>query len=233
VHHRHRAPNGAGFCLSPLGPLTRARGWSAERRIHFKAASRAAASMTRTPRLPALHRGDFCSRARASGWGPTRKRRLSRRLPPPFSPTASSHSRQPVIVPADGCPRPPECEVTSLARGRRILLHLRHVSGRRPSSEQDERTISTDCQTRSIVLAQNILHCRVGKGGAHQRDAVPTIRIAVGTARQARAFAHPTYSGGNCVHRLSPLIPAEVQRSIAIENALGSETRRWTPASAG
>ena len=167
------------------------------------------------------------------GGGRRRKRRLSGRLPPSFSPTASSHRRQPLLVGADGCPRPPECEVTSLARGRRILLHLRHVSGRRPSSEQDERTISTDCQTRSIVLAQNILHCRVGKGGAHQRDAVPTIRIAVGTARQARVFAHPTYSGGNCVHRLSPLIPAEVQRSIAIENALGSETRRWTPASAG
>jgi hypothetical protein len=35
--------------------------------------------------------GDFGSRARASGWGPMLQRRLSGRLPPSFSPTASSH----------------------------------------------------------------------------------------------------------------------------------------------
>src|SRR6185437_4080681 len=100
--------------------------------------------------------GDFGSRARASGWGPTHQRRLSGRLPPPFSPTASSHSRQPVIVPADGCPRPPECEVTSLARGRRILLHLRHVSGRRPSVRAGRKEEKHGHGIRSIVLDRNI-----------------------------------------------------------------------------
>jgi hypothetical protein len=65
--------------------------------------------------------GDFCPRDRASG----RRRRALHPPDPggfrrPSSPRTYSHRRQPVLVPADGDPRPPECGVTNPARGRRI-----------------------------------------------------------------------------------------------------------------
>ena len=46
------------------------------------------------------------------------------RLPPPVVAPASSHRRQPVLVPADDWPRPPGPAVTSRSGGRRILLRL-------------------------------------------------------------------------------------------------------------
>jgi len=60
----------------------------------------------------------------------------SGQLPPPFVAAASSHLRQPVVMPADDWPGPPECGVTSPARGRRIQLHHRDVSRRRPQSSR-------------------------------------------------------------------------------------------------
>src|SRR6185312_9604860 len=113
-------------------------------------------------------------------------RRVSAAYPASFRPPSAPprHRRQPLLVGADGCPRPPECRVTSPARGRRILLHLRHVSGRRPSSEQDKRTISMDCQTRSIVLDRNIYGSGTGRGRAKQS-------IIVGWAKAERVSATP------------------------------------------
>src|SRR6266702_5106223 len=58
-------------------------------------------------------------------------------------PHPSSHSRRPVVVPADGSPRPPECKVTSPARRRRIRPHLRNVSRRRPSVDRTDVRLYT------------------------------------------------------------------------------------------
>ncbi len=89
----------------------------------------------------------FCPRDRASGRGregscPPRSGQLS----PPFVRAASSHRRQSPIVGTDGYPRPPGSEVTSLARGRRILLHLQDASDRRP---QTNRTRPYKCARTS------------------------------------------------------------------------------------
>ena len=77
------------------------------------ACMRPASTSVRMPRRPALHRGDFGPRDRASGRGtgqaPDRRAFApwSRRLSPPFIRTSSSHQRQPHIVGADGDPWPP------------------------------------------------------------------------------------------------------------------------------
>ena len=51
---------------------------------------------------------------------------------PPSFPPRPALEGQPVFMPADGWPGPPERGVTSPARGRRALLHHRDVSRRRP-----------------------------------------------------------------------------------------------------
>jgi hypothetical protein len=93
-------------------------------------------------RLSALHGGDFCPRVRASWFPPRFHLGLSassaHRLVAPWSvrnsgtvPVQQAPCRA-AVVPPGRVPGPPECEVTSLARGRRILLHHRDVSRRRP-----------------------------------------------------------------------------------------------------
>jgi hypothetical protein len=75
-------------------------------------------------RHPALHRRLFCPRRHTSVGRKPRMIRSPGRLPPPVVAPASSHRRQPVIVPADDWPRPPGPAVTSRRGGRRILLRL-------------------------------------------------------------------------------------------------------------
>ena len=70
---------------------------------------------------------------------------LPGRLPPPFVPAASSHSRQSLLVGTDGWPGPPDPAVTSRSSGRRALLHRRDVSRRRPQPSQAGRSVQADC----------------------------------------------------------------------------------------
>ena len=72
-------------------------------------------------RLSARHTRRFLSLAPCfrAATGPEPDPR-SGQLPPPFVAAASSHRRQPVVMPADGWPGPPGDGVTNPARGRRI-----------------------------------------------------------------------------------------------------------------
>ena len=60
----------------------------------------------------------------------------SGRLSPAFVGAAYSHSRQSPVVGTDGGPGPPECEVTSLARGRHPFSRFSSVLQERPSLEK-------------------------------------------------------------------------------------------------
>ena len=121
------APGNAGVCETP---------WAAG------AAARDACEASPSP----LRSGEGASRRSTAavfvrgpvlpGGGRRLWRRLSGGLPPAFSPTASSHRRQPLVVGADGCPRPPGCRLTRPARRRRIRSRHPNVSGRRPSTDR-------------------------------------------------------------------------------------------------
>jgi hypothetical protein len=112
-------PRAAGPSFAP--PAKKARGWSAERRYQVSAVRRGAPCDKRA-RHSALHVRLFRPRRRTSGQdagGARYERPLSGGLPPAFVPAASSHQRQPVVMPADGWPGPPGREAANLARGRR------------------------------------------------------------------------------------------------------------------
>jgi len=65
----------------------------------------------------------------------------SGRLPPPFVPATSSHSRRPVLVPADGWPGPPGDKARPLPAGAASRSAFRIVSRRRPSKSRIGRII--------------------------------------------------------------------------------------------
>ena len=82
-------------------------------------------------------------------------------------PPSASSWQAPVVGPG-GAPAPPECEVTSLARGRRVPLRLRHVSGRRPSKSRT--------RTNIIVLGVLSRECRnifLELAGRNRRTLIP------------------------------------------------------------
>jgi hypothetical protein len=98
--------------------------WSAGWRNHQPSASRRARVLRlvqeRRARHSALHCGDLCPRDRifrapTGGSCPPRSGRLS----PTFVDASSSHSRQPLVVGADGYPGPPGSVAANHARGRR------------------------------------------------------------------------------------------------------------------
>ena len=79
----------------------------------------ARASGTPDARHPALHRGDFGPRDRASGTRTAGSSPALSRGFRPAGPVPSSPCGQPPIVGADGDPTPPECVAANHARGHR------------------------------------------------------------------------------------------------------------------
>ena len=214
-----------------LSPLGQAEGMERRDGASIQSAlGEARARLARRARPAALHRGDFCPRGRASGRGGAGvPRPLSGQLSPPFIRAASSHSRQSPIVGTDGDPRPPGSGVTSPARRRRIRLHHRDVSRRRP---QPSRTIleyiPSSCRRqarradapeflagagirrRSKTDRRNGLVCgRVSANGqknfaaserGENRDGVP-VRGGAGYVRSATATASRIPGRKPCVRR--------------------------------
>jgi len=138
-----------------LSPRPEPRGRRADRRsLPYKYAPcrQGAAPLGAPPRRlapPGLICGDFCPRVRVSRstsrpslWSSARRfntMNARRALKAPETALSSEAPRGGVIVPPDRVPGPPECEVTSLARGRRAsrcrlpglgpgrgMPHLRH-----------------------------------------------------------------------------------------------------------
>ena len=137
---------GAGYAVTspgcrraPLSPLGQPRGWSVARRIHSIRAWRSAgvSDETRAPRGAPSRRFQSpgpCFRARRGRCSPA----LIRAAFAALHPRRVQPFKAAPIVRADGHPRPPGSGVTSAARRRRIRLHHRDVSRRRP---QPSRTI--------------------------------------------------------------------------------------------
>jgi len=100
----------------------------------------ARAPLAKGARPAALHRGFLSPRRRSFRAGQEGAPLLDAPYPagfrPPSFPPRPALEGQPVLMPADGWPGPPERGVTSPARGRRALLHHRDVSRRRPQPSQ-------------------------------------------------------------------------------------------------
>ena len=98
----------------------------------------ACAPLAKGARRSALHRGFSVPGAVTSGRGPGRlsanpiRAAFAALRPRRVQPTEG----QSPVVGTDGDPGPPECEVTSLARGRRTWLHRLDVPRRRPQPSQ-------------------------------------------------------------------------------------------------
>jgi hypothetical protein len=108
----------------PSSPAQTARAWSAERRHRWSPPPPLRASTgARCAKARVAFRRSTCGFSvpgtvlpgADGGLVPPRSGQLS----PPFIRAASSHSRQPVLVPADSDPRPPGARVTSPGSGRR------------------------------------------------------------------------------------------------------------------
>ena len=112
-------------------PSNKSRGRSAERRILQHPRLPARAPVATGARRSALHRGFSVPGAVASGRGREGSPSLIRAAFAALRPrrVQPTEGRSPVVG-TDGDPGPPECEVTSLARGRRT--NRRRVSPDRP-----------------------------------------------------------------------------------------------------
>jgi hypothetical protein len=114
-----------------------------------KLESAAGASPSGAPPAAFLSPGP-CFRVRDGGLLPSRSGRLS----PAFVRTASSHSRQPVLVPADGYPRPPGTGVTSPGSRRRPFPASRQCPAERPSRGGGRLNISLGIKGSQELVTQ-------------------------------------------------------------------------------
>ena len=131
-----RGPGQARLGSVPL-PFGRG-GWSAARRNHQSNALRRGRALRGHGSPRGAPSAAFLSPAPCFRGAQRRQTSLRPgRLPPPVGAPASSHRRQPVLVPADDWPRPPGPAVTSRSGGRPSCSAFRIVSRRRPSIEQD------------------------------------------------------------------------------------------------